>query len=410
MLNIIAFCILLLLMGLTMLIYWHRISTFLYNTKNLSSSDEILYVKKDKPNKETRSIEEIMIAISIVFVFAIWCASRPIWVADSVPYINYFERLDVSTMDSFFNIDGQYRIGFEFFVKITKVLFGNNFRACFFSIAFFNMTILTIVMFKIEKGRPLLMVSLFIATFGIYYNYMVLRQGLAISFVILAIYYIIKDKKILILVNVLIAIVCFHESAIILLLFMFPISYLKQVPKKDNLLIILLLAVVLYFTKVGTQFLQILVRLIIETKLLPDAFNKYILYLEPGKYDISIMQLINFTLTGYLIYIAYPKNNSNLKVNSNMQLCGTNFVISEDRPYPIYYYKLLTINVIGQLILGAFSSLIAVVRLVDYFLLTNVILLVYDNNYKKTTEKYVFVNLYIIIMLIFIMRMIYYMH
>ena len=170
MLNIIAFCILLLLMGLTMLIYWHRISTFLYNTKNLSSSDEILYVNKDKPNKETRSIEEIMIAISIVFVFAIWCASRPIWVADSVPYINYFERLDVSTMDSFFNIDGQYRIGFEFFVKITKVLFGNNFRACFFSIAFFNMTILTIVMFKIEKGRPLLMVSLFIATFGIYYN------------------------------------------------------------------------------------------------------------------------------------------------------------------------------------------------------------------------------------------------
>lgn len=356
-------------MNLILLIFFILlvISAILYINENRIYYGALIQ-SENRLNKEI--IEKFLIYSSII-VFALFCAERNIKMSDTKAYIQYFEKLDISSFASFFSIDGRYGLGYEFLNKVIKIAFGKNYKIFFASVVILNCLLVYSVTYKTNKISFLLYLSFF----GIYYNFIVLRQGIAISFAIMALVSLNKNvfkSVIYILIGML-----FHET--ILVLFMFLIARLiKKGIKKRTYLIVLTISLILYLTKVTMVIIQpLLLKFVFLGKFIPQ-FKYYITDMEIY-YDISILYLIYFATTFLLI------------------LKGKTSII---------YNRLLFINVSGAFFLGVFSALSVTVRIVDYAFLTYIFLIPMAINGKPRLDHNIIEISYFALTTLFYIRFI----
>lgn len=323
-------------------------------------------------------ISSKILLILLIGLFAWFCAERSLATNDAIPYKNYFDALDV---ENFFSIDGTYNLLFEFFAKICKVIFGNNYKLYFALIPVVNCLLIYLVVKQFRVYNAIIFTIAYISIFGIYYNYIVLRQGMAITMFLFAIYYFRKNKLIGFLF---IVIAClFHESAMFGILVFIP-AYIKKVKSKRYFYIVLLLAILLYFTKISDKAIISVAQKILHSGLLPGRFNKYLLYLTDIEYtyDISVLHLLNFIMIA--LFIHWKRNTR-------------------------WDDFLLHTILIGQVFLGLFSTILAIVRVVDFYMIAYAIMCVKRMmEYKSKSVKIIFC-IYLIASLAFYVRMVYYM-
>ena len=319
-----------------------------------------------------------ILLILLIGLFAWFCAERSLVTNDAIPYKNYFDALDV---ENFFSIDGTYNLCFEFFTKICKVIFGNNYKLYFAIIPVVNCLLIYLIAKRFRVYNAIIFTIAYIAIFGIYYNYIVLRQGMAITMLLVAIYYIKKNKLIGLLF---IFVAClFHESAVVGIIIFIP-AWIKKIKSKRYFYIVLVIAILLYFTKISDRAIILVAQKILYSGFLSERFNKYLLYLTDIEYtyDISVLHLLNFIMIA--LFIRCKRNTR-------------------------WDDFLLHTILIGQVFLGLFSTITAIVRVVDYYMIAYVVMCVKRiMEYNGKSMKILFC-IYLIASLAFYVRMVYYM-
>lgn len=263
------------------------------------------------------------------------CALRPFnETYDTRVYIEWLEEIAPTSL---FQFNGRFRPGFELLSKIILLFSGSNYRIYFAVLVILNCIIVFKAISNIDQFSGISFV-LYIGFNGLFYNYIVLRSGLALSFVLLSYSYLNKSRKkafICLLIAVL-----FHETSLVVLGAYFFKRYLLPV-KKNKLYLLTGISVLLYLSKIFDKFIYNLM-LWIHPFLPSSWFHTYILYLDAAdaNYKISIYYLLCFFLTFLTIHFYSER-------------------IKE-------YESFLAINIIGQLGFSLFSANTIVGRLWDY--------------------------------------------
>ena len=283
-------------------------------------------------------------AVFAIISLSILCATRDINSYDSKNYSEYFYRFKSI---NFFLIEGSYRIGFEYLSKTLAWLTNYNYKLIFGIIAFFNTLVVYYVTNK-NKNLKIYGFITYLSFLGIYYNCIVLRQGLAISFIILA-YSNFKNSRIKFIIYTILA-VLFHESAIIVLIIFLIINKDIRINKKACY-ILLTIFIFLYVSKITNLLIEPVFTAI--NNILPqDIFYKYIIYVKDINLieEVSIFYLCCFVLTLWLVYKSTLKSST--------------------------YNALLVFNIIGLGFLSLFSGTSTIIRITDYLTATTYIFLV----------------------------------
>ena len=196
---------------------------------------------------------------------------------DTIVYVPWYEQIQKM---SFFQHDGTYGLLFELFAKLTAKVFQADYHIFFFLIAAFNLIVVYKAMMKDWEQKNIAVISylLYIVFLGFYYSFIVLRQGLAITFVIMA-YSILEKSKKKALVLCCIGFL-FHESALIVLIciLFFYDSRIKF--KETTLYVLLIISCFFYISRITTRFIipifQSVLQVLNEAD--PATFHKYVLY------------------------------------------------------------------------------------------------------------------------------------
>ncbi len=257
-------------------------------------------------NNDSRNI---VIFIWFTIIFSIFAGFRSTLVPDTSAYIRIY---GISFFDNAF-----YERGYILFQSLHKLIFGYNYVTFFMLITAINLTIIYYLSIKLKIKYPLVAVAVYASYYGIFNNFIVLRSGLASSFVLLS-WAFFRENKIKSILFFIIA-VSFHNSAILGVVGFVILSLDFKLGKREYIAII-----------VGFMFLGILgVDRIFYQMISPDTalFGKYYIYLENNVAwnplhlgvqsaglisiylvmdsdhdDTEYMRYLNLYLVGFLIY------------------------------------------------------------------------------------------------------------
>lgn len=248
--------------------------------------------------------KRILILIGLIFSFSMLAATRKDFF-DSTQYKYIFELCKSNSFIECFNITN-FEKGFLIFTKLITFI-SSDYKFYFFIIPVINSFIMIISLKKLRvdylKG-----LIIYISTIGIYYNFIVLRQGLSISLLFLA-YSFFRQKKYINSTILCILAYYFHMST----LFILSIFVICTLLVEDRHFLICVSAVSLIFYLFGNMSGIIPNVLNYVVLLLPGTMSKYSFYTENIVYDTSVSVLYLFVLLYNLYYLIFNK-----KVNLNI--------------------------------------------------------------------------------------------
>jgi len=365
------------------LLYLFGIFLLLFS-KNPTCNNGISVVSKKynilKINVRTAAMVQIVVSI----VIGLLCATRSVKSYDTIVYINWYEKIQNLAL---FNVEGTYGFLFELFAKLVARVLRAGYPMFFFLIAVFNLTTVSIAIMKekVYKNTALLSCVLYLAFIGFYYSFIVLRQGLAITMVIVAYCVLDRSRKNALLLCFLGTL--FHESAWIAFFCILTLYNRDFILKRRMALFIILLAFFFYVTHFTAIFVFPILNALLNILNKIDAFtfHKYILYFEENilSNKISLLYVLYYLITFGLVCFRY-KNRGNKTID-----------LKED--------FFLLINIVGLSIIGFFSAAGAIVRLTEYLVSCTYIFLIPEclnritsrNNAKFIVAIIVFILTYL---------------
>jgi len=226
------------------------------------------------------------IKTSIIVVLTLFTGMRNISVGtDSAMYGDYFLR----NWDYIQWIKGGTEIGFSSIIKLIQLIGLDNYL--YFFIVFsliFNVVVINAI-YKISKNIPLSIV-IFMTFSDLYiFSFNVMRQSIAVAFVMLSIYYMFESKNRKMYLMLVLA-VCFHYSAICA--FIFPVAY-RMIEKRPFILYLIAAFLIVMFTLITSQ-LYVYLSLITGADRY-TAYNQMITSAtDPKKFMLDLFLLICF--------------------------------------------------------------------------------------------------------------------
>lgn len=282
------------------------------------------------------TFDQALIFLICLFL-AILCATRPVNTTyDTGVYVEWFNSIKGTPL---WNQSGRFRPAFEFFSRLFLWIFRGNSTAVFSCYVLLNCLVVSkaINNFDLEYGNGISFI-IYVCFLGLYYNYIVIRAGIALSFVILGLSYIDKNK-LKMTISFIIAIL-FHETALIVFVCLFLVKLFLKI-RKERLYILLGVSVILYFTKITDLLFNSLLNMLYPH--LPSRwFHTYILYIsaESVTHSLSLYYVACFIITAICIFRMDGRDN--------------------------LYKTFLAINIEGQFIFSLYSGNTIMGRIWDY--------------------------------------------
>ncbi|MEW9150517.1 EpsG family protein [Acinetobacter indicus] len=212
---------------------------------------------------------------------------------DTHAYVDYFELLKNIKYSEIFYYANAYNVEFFFFIisKLLLDVFG-SIQMIFFVYAIILYTTLISSFRMLNLNLVLLVLSIFSFFPIFYYNFNILRQSIALSFIILSCVYLIRGQNNNFLLLIVIA-GLFHSSALVCILFYFIYKYRDYIYNKIFYFIIFFMSSFYLFLKAISGYL-----------------DKYIVYIEvsDGK-PFSFSIIFIFSLISIFSYIVRNKAN-----------------------------------------------------------------------------------------------------
>ena len=191
-------------------------------------------------DKEINSLDKWIYCFPIFFFIFFVSAFREFSQGtDTHAYLSYFNRIvNLSILDGLFV--NRFEIGFAFIVNLFSI-FNDDPRSFLIYLALMQLGFLYYSVCKVTSGKAAVVVSFAYASLFIIYNLTtnILRQGFAVSFVILSYHYFIENKLLKYLIASTVA-ALFHKTALICLVIFAGYKYIFSL----NRLIILWLGLI----------------------------------------------------------------------------------------------------------------------------------------------------------------------
>lgn len=339
-----------------------------------------------------------------IIPFCILAANRSISVPDTEAYTSFFDSLDTSL-----SISGVYgfEIGFEYLSKIIKLLLGNSSIIFMGTISMINLLIIDYSMKKINKslyseqkdnGKDLsgnnrffqdhnlsiIPLTLYVAFFGLYFNTIVLRVGIALSLIVLASTFSIKPQKVLkdyfLICGLLLLAYFFHATAIFGIFIMFIFLFTKTY-KSQTYIWIMFISGVIYMLNLSSSLGDKVFNTVLSLNNLTTLSDKLNNYSGDITYNTGVaMKYVFFWVMGLFL----------IRFNSSIS--------------SKIFARYLNVYVAGIIIYSLFRSVLLLERVTDFFLAFSFILFYVFLLYQKSFKFWFFYVLIIVTQLIFILR------
>lgn len=327
------------------------------------------------------------------FAFAYFIGIRSIDVPDTEVYVDFYNNTNPYIFSDFNN--SSFEIGFQVLTKVLKIITGGYVIYYFMLICLINFSLFyfSLKNFTRNQGHFLSIgLNLYLAFFGLFYNSIVLRQGIALSLICYAISLTFlngelnfKKNKKKITISLFLA-VSLHLSSVIGILVWF--LFKKSKGKSSNYYIILLiLSMSIYFFKIGAFFTDIFVSGLnsLFSLFQGTQFAKYLFYqdlLKDVSYAISFKILFFYFVAGLIILL--HNRDSFLKEN-----------------------KLFRIYMMGVFLISFLGFIEQISRALDYFMILSVFLLFGEFiKMKKFDSRILFLIIVLGIQFFFVFRII----
>lgn len=322
-------------------------------------------------------------------ILSIIIATRDENTPDTINYLNFYKNIEIGNLVSLSMYS--FEPGFQIYTHILKIISLNNSTIYLFYISITNSLILYRVINNFDKSlesNPLLFLILYYSFFGLFYNAIVIRAGIAISLMLYAISIentsMPQNRKKILTYFLFIISISFHYSAI---LSIFIYILYKIIPKLPHnvYIIIWIIATMIFVCKISSHIIPMLLQTLLDIfdKLSGTNFNKYSYYItELYKLNDQLPYRLIFQFIACLLFIP---------VNTNQK----------------EYYKLLNIYLLGLFLSSLFYSIEQLSRITDYFLIFSSFLF-YFIFQKYLRNKYIIIPYIstIFLHLIFIIRII----
>ena len=340
-----------------------------------------------------------------IIPFCILIAFRSLDVPDTEIYVNYYLLED--TDFSYFSNYG-FEIGFQFLTKLIKSIIGDNYQLYFALITLINSILIFNAVKRInqlhqdeykglsnsavvpttESARffSIILLTLYVAFFGLYFNSIVLRVGIAFSLVIFAVSYALKiDKKpadyIAVFLFVILS-VLFHSTAILGFIIILIIFFSKEQSFKFYFILLSIIAV-FYFLNLTSRLGGVIFNIIASLNaftLLSDKLSNY-----GGAQSLFAAEGISIKFVFYWFM---------------------SFVLLFNDNHSKLYYKLFNVYLVGLAVFALMRSVLLVERVTDYFLLFSFLLFYLFLSQKTGLKFWMYYIGIILIQLVFVLRII----
>ncbi|WP_320890219.1 EpsG family protein [Bacteroides sp.] len=299
----------------------------------------------------------ILILWVVCFIYIYIIATRSMEVPDTVEYIGFYEQLEAGDFSTF--IYFSFEPGFQLLGHIIKLFFGNSAILFLAVVVVINIVLILLSIRKIAFRLSLSSYSinfisaivLYFAYFGLFYNAIVLRAGIAISILVYSTTILFKkdfNKKDVIKILLLFGLaLTFHLSSIVGIIALIFSRRSQRLTEKSYLLIWCFIAF-LFFSGSSVYIVKGLLNVVFSLfSLLSDSdYKKYEYYLsELDHLDFQIPYKYLFQLFSGLLLLFVKGNIDTI------------------------YYKYLNLYFIGLFLGAIFSSIEQIARITDYFLI-----------------------------------------
>ncbi len=340
-----------------------------------------------------------------IIPFCILIASRSLDVPDTDVYVSYFMMEDADLR--YFN-DYGFEIGFQFLTKLIKLVVGDNYQLYFAIITLINSILILTAVKRIDKLHQkeykelsesdisqtieyptflsIILLTLYVAFFGLYFNSIVLRVGIAFSLIVFAVSYALKtDKKLADYIAAFLFVILsilFHSTAILGLIIILIIFFSQKQSFKFYFILLFVIAVFYYLnltSRLGGVVFNFIASLNAFT-LLSDKLSNY-----GGSQSLFAAEGISMKFVFYWFMsfvLLFNDNQSKL------------------------YYKLFNIYILGLALFAILRSVLLVERVTDYFLLFSFLLFYLFLSSKTGLKFWVYYIGIVLIQVIFVMRII----
>lgn len=343
-----------------------------------------------------------------IIPFALIIANRSIDVPDTEVYMSYL----ISEDTEFYRyLDFGYEPGFQTMTKFYKLVLDDNYTIYFLMITIINLIIIDYSMQRISKvyydedrdrdeesitnhsGLPgqfsynnnfsIFPLTLYVSYYGLYFNAIVLRVGIALSLVILSASFSIKEKRSKLdyvwIILILTLSYFFHSTALLGVIINLIILFSKRFSNKTYILFWIFIGL-FYFTNITSKLGDTIFGMITSLNSLTVVSTKLENY---EGYDIFNAQGISFKfIFYYLMSFVLLFENVNSKI----------------------YFKILNILFVGLFLFAIFRSVLLIERVTDYFLLFTIIAFYFYLLQQKTLKFWIYYSLIVLIQVVFVLR------
>lgn len=316
-----------------------------------------------------------------LFIFSIsfLIACRSISVPDTKGYLEYYNSLTGFESFLFYTFE----LGFQYYTYILKSFLGDHDRLYLFCITLINSIFIFDALRRIQRlsndnenqniNLLLLGLVLLFSYYGLFYNAITIRAGIAMIFYLQAFSYVCKDNlttsdivKIFVISFVSFF---FHKSSVIFWLILFVARFMPRCSKRTYLLVVFFSCLIffsrlnLFLLNVFTSTIEKIIDLISSTSLNSIAFYREVM--DEAETGLSFKFMFQL-FSGFL------------------------FLTLRFESMPRIYFRFLNIYYIG-LLLGAFLAPITMMyRVLDYFLILTFILYVFWAQSSKYSLRTIF--------------------
>lgn len=347
---------------------------------------------------------------TFIFCFVELCGSKKTWIysvflaiimaaiislrgntlPDTKDYTDIFLATPTFGEDCSLSVDYQYfEIGYVLWTKFFKTLFGNNAKFFFFLSTLFNSLVWLYITYrlkiltanstnKILKIPYCISIAIYFSYYGIWYNAVVIRQGIALSFLLLMVIFVLERKRLRAILSLIIA-VLFHKIAILgcvilLILIFFPVL------KKQTYYILCFILPLIGISNIGLKIYSIVGSIIGNVFRTSSSFSRFAYYIDNMEYgQYSKTNLFFYLLLFFFLYY-----------NIEHQI----------------YYKILNIYIVGIGLTFFLEFVLLSYRITDIFLPVSMMLLFLSLGSSKASLNRRFVFQYGVIFALFAIMLI----
>ncbi len=300
-----------------------------------------------------------IVAYFLIGIYCVFIMSRPLSVPDTLAYADFFNEVQTGNMIS---LDYFYfEPGFQMYTHLVKFLLRGKVAFYFATIVLTNIGLLlwSVRRFtgeRLDAFQVILLVTLYFAFFGYYYNAIVLRAGLAMSLLIASASVLYKKKltgkEILLGIFFCVLAWTFHISSVIGIVALLIIRYSRRMTQSSYLLS-WLVVFTLFFAGFSAWLLTTISDFLFSNVYLLEgtSFEKMLYYAdELAGIKYILPYRVMFQIFAGLLFIFPPVR------------------------MPSLYYKWLNVYFFGLFVTTLFCAVEQLARITDFFLIYSVFL------------------------------------